>query len=145
MKRIIIGIFIAIILLTLIVGIGQIGLRALPYIVESITTSYKRIRKSSQEELKNILCINDENSFKLIYIKHESGFVGSSNGFYDIKFELSVEDYEKNTLNYSNESYNLALMDCSYKEKKDDTIYICIKRISRFGNEELYQKISQLK
>ena len=70
MKKVIYIFLVSIILLTLIVGIGRIGLKALPYAVESLCTNYKKIRESSKEELKDILEIDEEKSFKLIYIKH---------------------------------------------------------------------------
>ena len=70
MKKVIYIFFASIILLTLIIGIGQIGLKELPYVIESLYTSNKKIRKSSCEELKSILEIENADSFKLIYIKH---------------------------------------------------------------------------
>lgn len=70
MKKVIYIFFASIILLTLIIGIGQIGLKALPYVIESMCTSNIKIRKSSYEDLKNILEIENADSFKLIYIKH---------------------------------------------------------------------------
>lgn len=73
MKKVIYIILVSIILLTLIVGISQIGLKALPYILESVCTDYIKIRKSSYEELKSILEIEDANSFELIYIKYVRG------------------------------------------------------------------------
>ena len=70
MRKVIYIFLVSIILLTLIIGIGQIGLKALPYVIESLCTSNKKIRKSSYEELKSILEIENADSFKLIYIKH---------------------------------------------------------------------------
>lgn len=70
MKKVILIISITTILLTLFISIGLIGLKALPYILERMCTSYKRIGESSQGELKAILEISDADSFKLINIKH---------------------------------------------------------------------------
>lgn len=67
MKKVILIIFITTILLTFFISIG---LKALPYILERMCTSYKRIGESSQDELKAILEISDADSFKLINIKH---------------------------------------------------------------------------
>ena len=71
MKKVILIIFISIILLVLFVSIGLIGLKALPQIIEGLCTSNIKIRKSSYEKSKSILEIENADSFKLIYIKHE--------------------------------------------------------------------------
>lgn len=72
--------------------------------------------------------------------------LGSDDKYYEIKYEISVDDYEKNDLNYGDESYCMALMDFWYKEKKDNTTYTCIRRISKIGkNKEIYQRINDLK
>lgn len=73
MKKVILIIFISIILLVFFVSIGLIGLKVLPYVLESMCTDYIKIRKSSYEELKSILEIEDANSFELIYIKYVRG------------------------------------------------------------------------
>ena len=73
MKKVILIIFISIILLVLFISIGLIGLKALPYILERMCTSNKRIRESSLDELKVILEIGDADSFKLINIIHVRG------------------------------------------------------------------------
>ena len=70
---------------------------------------------------------------------------GSDENYYEVKYEISVEDYEMNDLKYGEESFYDVYMDCRYKEKKDNITYTCIRRVSKIGNKELYKKISDLK
>lgn len=70
---------------------------------------------------------------------------GSDEKAYEIKYEISAEDYKNNELNYTEESFYTALANYKYIEKKDDTTYTCIRRVSKIGNKELYKKISDLK
>jgi len=141
MKKIIFEFFISIIFAILIISIG---LMALPHIMGRMSYNYKKISEVSQKELKNILEIDNANSFELIYIKHVRAGFGSDDKYYEIKFEISVEDYEKNGLSYGEESFYDIYMDCRHKEKKDNTTYTCIRRISISKNKDLYESINEL-
>ena len=54
---------------------------------------------------------------------------GSDENYYEVKYEISVEDYEMNDLKYGEESFYDVYMDCRYKEKKDNITYTCIRKI----------------
>lgn len=99
---------------------------------------------SNKQSIMNLLEIEDSKTFELIYVKHSFEFQSNDGSYYEIKFEISIEDYENNKLNYNEENYT-ELLECNYKEKKDENTYICIKRISNIFNEELYKKIENLK
>ena len=101
------------------------------------------ISNSKKIELMQILKIAESNTFKPISKKYYSGFHGSDPNFYEIRFEISIEDYEKNNLVYYDESYYEVLVDCLHKEKIDDTTYICVVRASNIYNKELFDSISK--
>lgn len=105
----------------------------------------KYISDENKIKLMNVLEINEADSFNPIYKKYNSGFHGSDPDYYEVKYEISIEDYEKNDLVYYEDSTYEVLVDCHYKEKKDDTTYICIVRASNVHNKELFNKISNYK
>lgn len=105
----------------------------------------KYISDENKIKLMNVLEINEADSFNPIYKKYNSGFHGSDPDYYEIKYEISIEDYEKNDLVYYEDSTYEVLVDCHYKEKKDDTTYICIVRASNVHNKELFDNISDYK
>lgn len=105
----------------------------------------KYISEENKIKLMNILEINESDSFNPIYKKYNSGFHGSDPDYYEIKFEISIDDYEKNDLVYYEDSTYEVLVDCHYKEKKDDTNYTCIVRVSNVHNKELFDIISNYK
>lgn len=105
----------------------------------------KYISDENKIKLMNVLEINEADSFNPIYKKYNSGFHGSDPDYYEIKYEISIEDYKKNDLVYYEDSTYEVLVDCHYKEKKDDTTYICIVRASNVHNKELFDNISDYK
>ena len=105
----------------------------------------KYISEENKIKLMNVLNISDSSTFNPIYKKYRSGFHGSDPDYYEIKFEISIEDYEKNDLVYYEESTYEVLVDCHYKEKKNDTTYTCIVKASNVQNKELFDKISNYK
>ena len=105
----------------------------------------KYISEENKIKLMNVLGINESSTFNPIYKKYNSGFHGSDPDYYEIKFEISIEDYKKNDLVYYEDSTYEVLVDCHYKEKKDDSTYICIVRASNVHNKELFDNISNYK
>lgn len=90
------------------------------------------ISEENKKELMNVLEIDDAPSFKPISKKSEFLGFGSDPNCYELKFEISIEDYEKNKLNYEdikNEN-DIPEIDIHYKMKKDDSTYICVVRTS---------------
>ena len=96
-----------------------------------------------KQAIMDILEIKDAGTFKLIYVKPSFELQTNDGSYYEIKFEISLYDYKNNNLNYSEEPYT-ELLECSYKELKDENTYMCIRRISNLYNEELYDKIRSL-
>ena len=96
-----------------------------------------------KQAIMDILEIKDGETFKLIYVKPSFELQTNDGSYYEIKFEISLYDYKNNNLNYSEEPYT-ELLECSYKELKDENTYMCIRRISNLYNEELYDKIRSL-
>lgn len=102
------------------------------------------LSSKDKEELMEILNIKEADSFYPIRKKWSStGFHGSDPNYYEIVFEISIEDYERNKLNYQEISYYEVLIDCHYKEKKDKNTYTCILRVSNLYNEELFDKLDE--
>ena len=103
------------------------------------------LSSKDKEELMEILKIEEADSFYPIRKKRcSTGFHGSDPNYYEIIFEISIKDYEKNKLNYQEISYYEVLIDCHYKEKKDKNTYTCILRVSDFCNEELFYRLANL-
>ncbi len=90
-----------------------------------------------------LLEIKEAETFTPINVKFNSDFRGDGE-YYEIKFEISKDDYNKNNLEYNEESYYDMLIECKYKETKDENTYICIRRVSEMYNEELFEKIREL-
>ena len=103
------------------------------------------ISEENKKELMNVLEIEDAPSFKLISKNnHYLGF-GSTPNCYKLKFEISIEDYDKNNLKYEdvdNEN-DIPLIDIHYKLQKDEDTYICIVKTSDQNEHTkiLYNKI----
>ena len=96
-----------------------------------------------KQAIMDILEIKNSETFKLIEVRRSFELQSNDGSYYEIKFEISAYDYENNKLNYSEEPYT-ELLECSYKELKDENTYMCIRRISNLYNEELYNKIRSL-
>ncbi len=96
-----------------------------------------------REKLMELLEIKEAETFNPIYVKYNSDLQGDGK-YYEIKFEISKDDYNKNILEYNEESYYDILIECQYKETKDENTYICIKRVSEMYNKDLFEKIREL-
>ena len=82
-----------------------------------------------KQAIMDILEIKNSETFKLIEVRRSFELQSNDGSYYEIKFEISAYDYENNKLNYSEEPYT-ELLECSYKELKDENTYMCIRRIS---------------
>ena len=131
-------------LLFIIVGIILLVI-VIQFSIYYSNNNLKYISEENKIKLMNVLGINESSTFDPIYKKYNSGFHGSDPDYYEIKFEISIEDYKKNDLVYYEDSTYEVLVDCHYKEKKDDTTYTCIVRVSNVHNEKLFDNISNYK
>ena len=61
---------------------------------------------------------------------------------YELKFEISVEDYEKNSLKYRD--VDTDELDIHYKTMKNENTYLCTIRTSTYDENttRLYKEIS---
>lgn len=98
---------------------------------------------ANRESLMELLEIKEAETFTPINVNLNSDFRGDGE-YYEIKFEISKDDYNKNNLEYNEESYYDMLIECKYKEAKDKNTYICIRRVSEMYNKELFEKIKEL-
>lgn len=103
------------------------------------------LEEEEKKELLSVLDIQDAQSFKFLSIDREDLGFGDNTDCYTLKFELSIEDYHKNNLNYKDgESAELA---CNFKIKKDNSTYICSVREWEYHTEErktIYEEIKKL-
>ena len=81
-----------------------------------------------KQAIMDILEIKNSETFKLIDVRRSFELQSNDGSYYEIKFEISAYDYENNKLNYSEEPYT-ELLECSYKELKDENTYMCITAI----------------
>ena len=94
------------------------------------------------EEMKNELMvvanIHESTSFNPIAIQFNDVAGPGYYSNYELKFEISKEDFENNKLSYSeNEVYN-SLTDSSMHEEKDKDMYTCYIKCTKPVNEEKY-------
>lgn len=90
------------------------------------------ISEENKKDLMDVLKIEDAPSFRPISKNSEFLGFGSGSNCYKLKFEISIEDYEKNNLNYRDmkDEIDIPEIDIHYKLIKDDTTYICVVRTS---------------
>lgn len=101
--------------------------------------------EEDKQELMSVLGIEDSSSFLPISIKPvKLDWKHSSSECYILKFEISIEDYNKNSLNYKdNDTSEVSI---NWKEKKGEQSYICYVREERFNSyrKELYNELRKL-
>jgi len=91
-----------------------------------------------KKDLMSVLDISESTSFDPIVIQFNDVAGPEYYSNYELKFEISKEDFEKNKLSYSeNEGYD-SLTDSSMHEEKDSNTYICYIKCTRHVNEEKY-------
>lgn len=101
--------------------------------------------KEDKEEILSILGIQDAPSFKFLEIKNENLGFGDSTKCYTLRFELSIEDYNKNNLHYY-DGDSPATSD-NFRIKKDDNTYICAVREWEYHTEErkpIYEEMEKI-
>lgn len=96
-----------------------------------------------KQKIANILEITNANTFKPINLKYKSTGIGSKDKIIQIRFIISIKEYNSNNLNYENLNYGeqeIAEMSYKYKTKLSSEYYECIIAESNLVNEELYNK-----
>ena len=86
----------------------------------------KNITEEDKQSLMSMLSIENSLSFLPISISRENMGVGDTSECYTLKFEMSIEDYNANSLNYKD--IDTTEISLNWKEKKDEQTYICYVR-----------------
>lgn len=100
------------------------------------------ISEDTKKELLELLEIEDAPSFKYIHKKRVSTYCHFN--CYELKFEISKQDYEKNELKYG-ESWQEIYFACHYIEKESNGTYTCVVRYDDIANEEFYKRLRNIK
>lgn len=100
---------------------------------------------ANRQELMKVLGINNSETFLPISIKRVSLGFGDTTECYLLKFKISIEDYNKNSLQYKD--IDTTEVSLNWKEKKDEKTYICYVRECEYNNyrKELFNKLKELK
>ena len=100
---------------------------------------------ANRQELMKVLGINNSETFLPISIKRVSLGFGDTTECYLLKFKISIEDYNKNSLQYKD--IDTTEVSLNWKEKKDEKTYICYVREWEYNDyrKELFNKLKDLK
>lgn len=100
---------------------------------------------ANRQELMKVLGINNSETFLPISIKRVSLGFGDTTECYLLKFKISIEDYNKNSLQYKD--IDTTEVSLNWKEKKDEKTYICYVREWEYNDyrKELFNKLKELK
>ena len=100
---------------------------------------------ANRQELMKVLGINNSETFLPISIKRVSLGFGDTTECYLLKFKISIEDYNKNSLQYKD--IDTTEVSLNWKEKKDKKTYICYVREWEYNDyrKELFNKLKELK
>ena len=99
---------------------------------------------ANREDLMEVLGINNSETFLPISIKRVGLGFGDTTECYLLKFKISIEDYNKNSLNYND--MDTTEISLNWKEKKDKKTYICYVREWEYNDyrKELFNKLKEL-
>ncbi len=101
----------------------------------------ENISEETRIEIMKIVGIEESKSFKPIYLKSYIGdFRDNSTNGYELKYEISKEDFEKNNLHYTEGEFYDTLLDCAKCEEKDNNTYICYIKRTPLYNKEMCEK-----
>lgn len=117
-------------------------------LLENIIDKYKTTNnklEENREELMSLLGIENSLSFLPISISTENLGLGDTTECYTLEFEISIEDYNKNSLNYKD--IDTSETSLNWKEKKDEQTYICYVREWEYNEnrKELFNELKELK
>lgn len=103
------------------------------------------ILEEDKQELMLLLDIESSSTFLPISISTEYLGLGDTSECYTLKFEISIEDYNKSSLNYKD--MDTSETSLNWKEKKDEQTYICYVREWEYNEnrKELFNELKKLK
>ena len=123
-----------------------IGLVFVLTFVLMINTSnrIKNLSNEDKKELMSVLGIKNASSFSPISINRVDLGIGDATKCYILKFEISIDDYNDNSLTYQDK--DTAELTCNWKEKINDKTYICYVREWEYTNnpKDLFNEICNL-
>lgn len=90
-----------------------------------------------KKELMQAFRIEESDSFNPMEIRYIDEYGPSYYNAYELKFEISKEDYEKNDLSYGDKNLYNSQTDASMCEEKGKK-YICFVKVTKVVNEEKY-------
>ena len=91
-----------------------------------------------KKELMIVANINESKSFNPILIQFNDVLGPNYYSNYELKFEISKEDFEKNNLSYNENQVYSTLTDSSMHEEKDKNTYTCYIKCTKPVNETKY-------
>lgn len=103
------------------------------------------ILEEDKQELMLLLGIENSSTFLPISVSTVNLGFGDTSECYILKFEMSIEDYNANSLNYKD--IDTTETSLNWKEKIDDENYICYVREWEYNEyrEDLFNKLKELK
>lgn len=105
----------------------------------------KDISEETRIEIMKLVGIEESQSFKPIYLKtYIADFRDNSTNGYELKYEISKEDFEKNNLHYEKSSIYYALTDASKCEEKDSETFVCHIKRTPLYNKEICEKFKKI-
>ena len=103
------------------------------------------ISEETRIEIMKLVGIEESQSFKPIYLKtYIADFRDNSTDGYELKYEISKEDFKKNNLHYEKASIYDALTDASKCEEKDRETFVCHIKRTPLYNEEICEKFKKI-
>lgn len=105
----------------------------------------KNISEEDKQSLMSMLSIENSLSFLPISISKENMGFGDTSECYTLKFEISIEDYNANSLNYKD--IDTTEISLNWKEKKDEQTYICYVRKWEYNEyrRDLFNELKYLR
>lgn len=103
------------------------------------------ILEEDKQELMLLLGIENSSTFLPISVSTVNLGFGDTSECYILKFEMSIEDYNANSLNYKD--IDTTETSLNWKEKIDDENYICYVREWEYNEyrKDLFNKLKELK
>lgn len=95
-------------------------------------------------ELMNAISINESNTFNPIYIQYIDEYGPSYYNAYELKFEISKEDFANNNLSYSEKNEYKSLTDASMSESKNSDTYTCYIKCTKSVNKEKFETFEKI-
>ena len=125
-------------LITIIIPVIAIFLFYIWFLYEASKLDKYEFTEDMKKELMIVANINESKSFNPILIQFNDVLGPNYYSNYELKFEISKEDFEKNNLLYNENQVYSTLTDSSMHEEKDRNTYTCYIKCTKPVNETKY-------